>query len=116
MPSVRDRPWRRSTGPTSSLRARLSRSLWAAARLVWAVALAYEKRGKLHALTRARNRGLVVVCDRYPQNQFQDFNDGPMLGRWRDHPWRDRKSTRLNSSHLVISYAVFCLEKKRHNT
>src|SRR5256885_8146602 len=25
----------------------------------------------------------------------------------------DRKSTRLNSSHLVISYAVFCLEKKR---
>src|SRR5256885_5460365 len=26
---------------------------------------------------------------------------------------RDRKSTRLNSSHLVISYAVFCLEKKR---
>src|SRR5256885_148659 len=36
---------------------------------------------------------------------------------------RDRKSTRLNSSHLVISYAVFCLKKKsiqtattRHNT
>src|SRR5256885_8233078 len=34
-------------------------------------------------------------------------------------PWvdgrgrRDRKSTRLNSSHLVISYAVFCLKKKK---
>src|SRR5256885_12476111 len=27
-------------------------------------------------------------------------------------PVRDRKSTRLNSSHLVISYAVFCLKKK----
>src|SRR2546426_3416549 len=26
----------------------------------------------------------------------------------------DRKSTRLNSSHLVISYAVFCLKKKNH--
>src|SRR5688500_19190784 len=26
---------------------------------------------------------------------------------------KDRKSTRLNSSHLVISYAVFCLEKER---
>src|SRR5256885_12754957 len=26
----------------------------------------------------------------------------------------DRKSTRLNSSHLVISYAVFCLKKKSH--
>src|SRR5256885_11346777 len=28
----------------------------------------------------------------------------------------DRKSTRLNSSHLVISYAVFCLKKKKHYT
>src|SRR5256885_5910725 len=27
----------------------------------------------------------------------------------------DRKSTRLNSSHLVISYAVFCLKKKKKN-
>src|SRR5256885_3992696 len=27
----------------------------------------------------------------------------------------DRKSTRLNSSHLVISYAVFCLKKKNHH-
>src|SRR5256885_12152711 len=32
--------------------------------------------------------------------------DDPELGR-------DRKSTRLNSSHLVISYAVFCLKKKK---
>src|SRR5256885_8204421 len=29
---------------------------------------------------------------------------------------RDRKSTRLNSSHLVISYAVFCLKKKKQHT
>src|SRR2546426_7940661 len=29
-------------------------------------------------------------------------------------PQRDRKSTRLNSSHLVISYAVFCLKKKKN--
>src|SRR2546426_7416361 len=29
---------------------------------------------------------------------------------------RDRKSTRLNSSHLVISYAVFCLKKKNTTT
>src|SRR5258708_11339465 len=28
---------------------------------------------------------------------------------------RDRKSTRLNSSHQIISYAVFCLKKKKHN-
>src|SRR5256885_12931643 len=31
---------------------------------------------------------------------------------WLLHP--DRKSTRLNSSHLVISYAVFCLKKKNN--
>src|SRR5256885_12177877 len=30
------------------------------------------------------------------------------------NPEKDRKSTRLNSSHLVISYAVFCLKKKTH--
>src|SRR3989442_8687354 len=31
-----------------------------------------------------------------------------------DHP--DRKSTRLNSSHVRISYAVFCLKKKNHKS
>src|SRR2546430_10348385 len=34
-------------------------------------------------------------------------------GSSREHaPWGDRKSTRLNSSHSQISYAVFCLKKK----
>src|SRR2546426_5380164 len=32
---------------------------------------------------------------------------------WGSYAHRDRKSTRLNSSHLVISYAVFCLKKKK---
>src|SRR2546426_8031741 len=36
---------------------------------------------------------------------------GHVLGAGRSVP--DRKSTRLNSSHLVISYAVFCLKKKK---
>src|SRR3989304_1351554 len=31
------------------------------------------------------------------------------------HPMGDRKSTRLNSSHGYISYAVFCLKKKNNN-
>src|SRR5256886_6959403 len=30
-------------------------------------------------------------------------------------PYQDRKSTRLNSSHSQISYAVFCLKKKKYN-
>src|SRR5256885_3011689 len=33
-----------------------------------------------------------------------------------DEVREDRKSTRLNSSHLVISYAVFCLKKKKRLT
>src|SRR5258705_6698071 len=32
----------------------------------------------------------------------------------REHDVQDRKSTRLNSSHLGISYAVFCLKKKKN--
>src|SRR5205807_9404050 len=42
---------------------------------------------------------------------------GPGRARYRlsepDQAREDRKSTRLNSSHLVISYAVFCLKKKK---
>src|SRR5690242_864180 len=38
------------------------------------------------------------------------FMDGPAGSR------TDRKSTRLNSSHMSISYAVFCLKKKKQNT
>src|SRR5256885_7709345 len=37
-------------------------------------------------------------------------------GRRGTDRYRDRKSTRLNSSHLVISYAVFCLKKKKQLT
>src|SRR5207244_13000093 len=46
-----------------------------------------------------------------------DHRGQAILDRWRDHTgvlWcrgRDRKSTRLNSSHQIISYAVFCLKK-----
>src|SRR6266850_2835323 len=39
---------------------------------------------------------------------------GPESGRARRASGRDRKSTRLNSSHLVNSYAVFCLKKKKN--
>src|SRR5256885_8644803 len=39
-------------------------------------------------------------------------NDGCAANLRRPQENEDRKSTRLNSSHLVISYAVFCLKKK----
>src|SRR2546426_12545598 len=44
-----------------------------------------------------------------------DQADGAFLAQFHAlvQALRDRKSTRLNSSHLVISYAVFCLKKKK---
>src|SRR3712207_8771784 len=38
----------------------------------------------------------------------------PPVRRAAARKWSDRKSTRLNSSHANISYAVFCLKKKKH--
>src|SRR2546426_7555140 len=43
--------------------------------------------------------------------RFQKYIARRRVGRGDPHV--DRKSTRLNSSHLVISYAVFCLKKKK---
>src|SRR5947207_10753110 len=39
--------------------------------------------------------------------------DADRVCEWEVDPAPDRKSTRLNSSHTVISYAVFCLKKKK---
>src|SRR5687768_18513898 len=53
--------------------------------------------------------------------QAQILKDGQRLtgrgfwSRFELRLWRDRKSTRLNSSHGYISYAVFCLKKKKKN-
>src|SRR5207249_8632443 len=47
------------------------------------------------------------VDERVPEHRYQI----EMAGRLPDH--QDRKSTRLNSSHVSISYAVFCLKKKK---
>jgi hypothetical protein len=48
---------------------------------VWALVVAREKRIKLVAARRAANRGLVVLADRYPQDEILGFNDGPLLAR-----------------------------------
>lgn len=56
-----------------------------AGRVPWALVLAREKRRTLRRAWRGRNRGTIVVCDRYPQNQVQGFNDGPLLAHWNGH-------------------------------
>jgi len=57
----------------------------AAFRVLYALVLSREKRGRLRQAARARNLGMVVVCDRYPQNQIMGFNDGPLLSHLRLH-------------------------------
>jgi hypothetical protein len=49
--------------------------------IVWAVVVAREKCSKLLAARRGASRGLVVITDRYPQNEIIGFNDGPLLTR-----------------------------------
>ena len=49
--------------------------------MVWAVVVAMDKRKKLVAARRGTNRGLIVLADRFPQNQIIGFNDGPLLTR-----------------------------------
>src|SRR5256885_11391792 len=63
--------------------------------------------------------GILVHRRGAPHHRHRD-RPGPRVHGWRIHGEliidRDRKSTRLNSSHLVISYAVFCLKKKKKTT
>src|SRR5256885_5269687 len=55
--------------------------------------------------------GLVVVAAHGEHAERQ--GGGRVEGQRHRRQRVDRKSTRLNSSHLVISYAVFCLKKKK---
>src|SRR5258708_24096406 len=49
-----------------------------------------------------------------PREQLACRGGGRRVYRW--PVGEDRKSTRLNSSHQIISYAVFCLKKKKTTT
>src|SRR5476649_2877319 len=56
----------------------------------------------------------LSLHDRSSDLVFEAASDHRSLRSWSDRSRRtDRKSTRLNSSHTVISYAVFCLKKKK---
>src|SRR3712207_7711579 len=64
----------------------------------------------------AKNQGVKTIIFLFFGLKFtKTFLNG--LINCADHRDRDRKSTRLNSSHANISYAVFCLKKKKeiHN-
>src|SRR5438309_8870846 len=51
---------------------------------------------------------------RFDDLAFLDIRERPLVQQGHFLDLVDRKSTRLNSSHSSISYAVFCLKKKKH--
>src|SRR5256885_3273589 len=57
--------------------------------------------------------GLVPNLDSVEEFRLITNSFDAEYGKFSGAVMKDRKSTRLNSSHLVISYAVFCLKKKR---
>src|SRR3712207_8036299 len=63
-----------------------------------------QLRTKANALAKGPDERVAYALAHASPN---DEEIRPYLGKW-----RDRKSTRLNSSHANISYAVFCLKKK----
>src|SRR3712207_7547623 len=61
-----------------------------------------------------QNYGEVGI--QFNARQGNSVIDATVLGNVIRQPGADRKSTRLNSSHANISYAVFCLKKKKKHT
>lgn len=75
---LRKKPKGASHGPVSD---QAPGALYGALLALWSVILAVEKRSKLRAARRGAGRGLVVIADRYPQDQIAEYNDGPLLPR-----------------------------------
>src|SRR5690606_39435160 len=69
-------------------------------------------------VSRDRHRGRRPRHERRPQVRPRGVgaHPGRVPRAHLDEQLQDRKSTRLNSSHVKISYAVFCLKKKKHTT
>src|SRR5207245_9331063 len=83
--------------------------------------LFFPTRGGRRAVTRSHPLAGTGRFDPYRQAPgktcaFRAPFQLPLRGRGRRRGTRDRKSTRLNSSHGSISYAVFCLKKKNKTT
>src|SRR5207253_8575002 len=76
-----------------------------------------ERAPRIHVVARHRQRKHPAVHPRTQRRPIAPVPFGNVIGRAaarrRESTPRDRKSTRLNSSHVAISYAVFCLKKKK---
>lgn len=94
----------------------LKSRLYSIAKILWATTLASEKKSKLREVTRARNNGMLVLIDRYPQTEIPGYSDGPLLTRYlsgkglrkRLAQWEYRiyASAALNMPDLAVKLTV----------
>src|SRR5690606_41809050 len=78
---------------------------------------AYEWNMDVSEATLAAASGMLISNHSYgyDSSTLNNLTDAWIFGAYDTNArsWEDRKSTRLNSSHVKISYAVFCLKKKK---
>lgn len=94
----------------------LKSRLYSVAKIIWAVTLAKEKRKKLRQMVKARNNGLLVLTDRYPQINMPGASDGPLLSRYQngkglfkrisDWEYNIYRSFSVNAPDLTIKLMV----------
>lgn len=96
-----------------SLKARL----YSLAKIIWAITLANEKKKKLKAITKARNNGMLVLIDRYPQTEIPGYSDGPLLTKYLENKhgflfriakreWKIYESAYINPPDLTLKLMV----------
>lgn len=94
----------------------LKSRIYSVCKIIWAVTLASEKKGKFRDMAKARNNGMLVLTDRYPQTNMPGCSDGPLLHRYMDEKglfhkiavWEENiyKMAKVNQPDLVIKLMV----------
>lgn len=93
----------------------LKSRLYSLAKIIWAVTLANEKKTKIRQQTKARNNGLIVLTDRYPQTLYAGCSDGPLLSKYEGKglfgkiaAWEHRvyESAAMNPPDLTVKLIV----------
>src|SRR5207249_936205 len=98
-----------------------ARQLWVLPAFAAALALLLRRlreSSRLARLAPAVGGGLLALAAAWRPLEVAPFSHRLLTGALLAHAalWLDRKSTRLNSSHVSISYAVFCLKKKKNQS
>lgn len=93
----------------------LKSRLYSLAKVIWAITLTNEKKTKIRQQTKARNNGLIVLTDRYPQTLYPGCSDGPLLSKYEGKgllgkiaDWEHRvyESAAMNPPDLTVKLIV----------